>query len=131
MEVVIKQILYSENDIIQPNKYKYIIRNCAVCGLIRLTDLKDKILNIVSDYIIEKKNFDEEVVRKVNTLVNACLFINMSFKRKNIPMINIHSIKEMVQRKLRIRILLKKRLKDMNSNLPDMIEYKIINYIKL
>ena len=59
MDNVIKKILYS-NNYDQTNKYKYIIRNCAVCGLIRLTQLKDNILNVVSDYIIEKKTFDEE-----------------------------------------------------------------------
>jgi hypothetical protein len=133
MDNVIKKILYSNNHVTlydQTNKYKYIIRNCAVCGLIRLTQLKDNILNIVSDYIIEKKTFDEEVIKKINIVVDACLFINMSFKKKKIPMINIDSIKEIVQRKLRIKNLLKKKLKNMNSMLPNEVENMIIDYIK-
>lgn len=112
MNAIIKKILYAENenDMYLPN-YSVIVKNCANCSFMSYEHIRDNILIMISNYLIEIKDIKSDIIKKkIDTIISVCIGINKSLKIKKLETINYNSIKRMVQYKLYLKKYYEKAL---------------------
>lgn len=128
MNATIKKILYAENenDMYLPN-YSVMAKKCAKCSLVSYERIRDNILNMISNYLIEMKDIKSDLIKKkIETIISVCIDINKSLKFKKLDTINYDSIKRMVQYKLYLKkyyekVLIKEGYEFIDPNVKDDI----------